>query len=49
MKLVVDEPVIGHVENRAISQEELRYVRSLFAIGIHGGLIYLRNIVCGTR
>jgi len=24
MKLVVDEPVISHVENRAIFQEELR-------------------------
>src|SRR6266851_10175235 len=49
MKLIVDEPVIGHVENRAIFQEELRYVRSLFAVGIHGSLVHLRNIVCGTR
>src|ERR1700723_1984151 len=48
MKLVIDEPVIGHVENRAIFQEELRYVRSLFAVGIHGSLVHLRNIVCGT-
>src|SRR3984957_17894794 len=49
MKLVIDEPVIGHVENRSIFQEELRYVRSLFAVGIHRSLVHLRNIVGGTR
>src|SRR6202161_978701 len=49
MKLVVEEPVIDHVENRTIFQEELRQGRSLFAIDIHRSLIHLCNIVCWAR
>lgn len=49
MKLVVDEPVIGHIENRSIIQEELRQIRSLFAVGVHRRLVDLRTIGCRTR
>src|ERR1700756_3200976 len=49
MKLAVDEPVVGHVENRAVFQKELGQVRSLFAVDIHRSLIRLRNIVGWTR
>ena len=35
MKLTIDDPVIGHVQNRAIFQKELWKVLSLTAIDIH--------------
>ena len=41
MKLVVDEPVIGHVENRSIFQNELWLVQSLFTVDIDRSLIQL--------
>jgi len=49
MKLIVDEPVVGHVKNGAIFQEQLRHVGSLVTIGKDGSRVHLRNIVCGTR
>ena len=48
MKLVVGDPVIGDVENRAIFQKELRRVLSFVAHDIHRRLGRLRDVVNWT-
>ena len=45
MQLVVDEPVIGDVQDRAVLEIELGKIRSLFAIAVG----VLRILVCGGR
>src|ERR1700746_650986 len=48
VKMVIDDPVVGHVENRSVFQEELWQVLSALAINIHGTLVCWHNVVYGT-
>ena len=51
MKLVVDYPVVGYVQNCAVFQIKLREVLSFAAVDIHRRLGHLGNIVdrAGSR
>jgi hypothetical protein len=49
VKLIIDKPVIGYIENRAIFQEQLWPVWSLLTVDIHGSRVSLGDVVCGRR
>ena len=45
MKLVIDHPVIGDVENRAIFQKKLREVFSFVAVDVNRSLGRLQDVI----